>query len=102
MIAAIHRAFRERRLGANAHEALTEQFIADSKDGLYLWLAVDQGTRTRLEAVFLSAPSTAYLRAADALHLACASEHSFDVVYSHDRHLLAAAPLFEVRGVDVL
>jgi hypothetical protein len=60
------------------------------------------GVQQRLQHVFQKAPPTAFLRAADALHLACAAEHAFRDIYSNDRHLLAAAPLFGLRGVNVI
>jgi len=55
-----------------------------------------------VETVFASAPSTTYLRAADALYLATAAEHGFTEIYSNDKHLLAAAPLFGLVGVNAI
>ncbi|MCA1586918.1 MAG: PIN domain-containing protein [Acidobacteria bacterium] len=47
-------------------------------------------------------PSTVFLRAGDALHLACAKEHGFQEVYTNDRHMLKAARHFHLTGVNVL
>ncbi|MEO7318381.1 MAG: hypothetical protein ABIZ56_05280 [Chthoniobacteraceae bacterium] len=45
-----------------------------------------------------SAADTVFLRAADALHLACAEQQGFTEIYSHDRHVLAAAAIFGLVG----
>jgi len=55
-----------------------------------------------MESVLAAAPVTTKIRAADALHLACAAEHGFSEVYSNDRLFLAAAPLFGLIGVNVI
>ena len=47
-------------------------------------------------------PRRVSLRAADALHLACAVSNGFDAVYSHDRRLLESAPHFGLQGRDIL
>ena len=49
-----------------------------------------------------SCPPTTFLRASDALHLACAAEHDFSEIYSNDRHFLAAAPLFGLKPVNLI
>jgi predicted nucleic acid-binding protein len=56
----------------------------------------------RVESVYTTAPPATFLRAADALHLACAAVHGFTETYSNDRHFLDAAPLFGLRGIDVI
>ena len=56
----------------------------------------------RLEATLRAVPPSTTVRAADALHLACAAEHGFTEVYSNDRHFLAAAPLFGLHGINVM
>jgi len=102
VVAALHRAFRERRMEQTAYQAALAQFIHDSKNGLFLWQPLTDNVQKRMEQVFRKAPPTAFLRAADALHLACAAEHAFQQIYSNDRHLLAAASLFGLRGVNVI
>ena len=102
VVAALHRAVRERRMEPAAYQAALAQFIHDSDSGLFLWQPLTDGVQKRLEHVFRQAPPTAFLRAADALHLACAAEHAFQEIYSNDRHLLAAASLFGLRGVNVI
>jgi predicted nucleic acid-binding protein len=102
IVAAFHRAFREGRLGQGPYLSVLEQFINDSRDGFYHWLPLSDSIQQRLEQFFWKASNTNFLRAADALHLACAAEHGFTEVHSNDRHFLAAAPLFGLRGVNVI
>ena len=74
----------------------------DIKSGLIEFLPLTESIMLRLEETLRSAPSTTNIRAADALHLACAAAHGFTEVYSNDRHFLTAAPLFGLRGVNVI
>jgi predicted nucleic acid-binding protein len=99
---ALHRAFRERGMAQSAFHAALEQFLDDSQMNLFQWLPLSEGARTRVVRVFRNAPASVFLRSADALHLACAAEHGFKEVYSNDRHFLAAAPLFGLRGINVI
>lgn len=78
------------------------QFRDDQENGLLAFLPFTDPVMIRLESVIARAPANTFLRAADALHLACAAEHGFTEIYSNDRHLLAAAPLFGLRGIDVM
>lgn len=98
-------AFRKVREGTatpDQYRALLAQLHHDSSSGHLKWLPVTEAIVDRVESIFASAPATTNLRAADALHLACAAEHGFTEVHSNDRQLLAAAPLFGPKGVNVI
>jgi len=100
--AAVQRHVREKRLSVCEAHAAARQLELDERAGLWRWIGVTEALLRlacqRLEAL----PPTVLLRAGDALHLTCALEHGFDTVYSHDQHLLAAAPAFGLQGVDIL
>jgi predicted nucleic acid-binding protein len=102
VIAAMHRAFRERGIEPEAFALLIAQFIKDGKEGGFCWLSLTDGVQQRIERVVQGAPATVFLRAADALHLACAAENGFTEVYSNDRRFLDAAPLFGLRGINLI
>jgi len=51
---------------------------------------------------FSHLPSDQFLRSFDAIHLTCASEQGFPEIYSNDKHLLTAAPLFNLAGKNVI
>lgn len=65
---------------------------------LYLSRSLLEG----IAACYAAMPATTFLRSADALHLACAASHGFTEVYSNDRHFLAAAPFFGLRGINII
>jgi predicted nucleic acid-binding protein len=102
VVTALHRAYRERRLEQRTFGAAVDQFMFDCSNGLFRWLPLDGAVQQRLMNVLRKAPASAYLRGADALHLACAAEAGFDDVYSHDRHFLASCALFGLRGLNVI
>ncbi|MCP5526906.1 MAG: type II toxin-antitoxin system VapC family toxin [Verrucomicrobiales bacterium] len=102
VVVALHRAFRERRMETADFRAVLAQFLTDSEDGLVRWLLLSDGVQRRVDRVFAEAPATVFLRAADALHLACAAEHGFKEVHSNDQRFLDAAPLFGLRGINVI
>jgi predicted nucleic acid-binding protein len=94
---------RERREGALSEEAADEirRQIQDDVDlGVVEFLPLTESVMSRLEAALAEAPTTINRRAADALHLACAADHGFDMVYSNDRLLLTAASVFGLKGVN--
>ena len=93
---------RERACADKLLNALWTQFHRDCETGLVRLLPINEPVMSRLENAIRAAPPDTFLRAADALHLACAAEHGFTEVYSNDRHFIAAAPLFELCGLDVI
>ena len=101
-VAALHRAYRERRSSEQVFRQQVRQFQDDCSQGAFTWLPLTSEVLQRVEDVYLHAPASAFLRAADALHLACAREHGFTEIYSNDRHLLTAAPLFGIKGVNLI
>jgi predicted nucleic acid-binding protein len=52
--------------------------------------------------MYSEASKQLFLRASDALHLICAKEHGFREIYSNDKHLLAAAKHFGLKGRNVI
>ena len=97
-----HRKLREGLADAHATRVVCAQYDADCASGAIRLLPLTDAIVDRVAQAFATAPSTAYLRAADALHLASAAEHGFTEIYSNDRHLLAAASLFGLHGVNVI
>lgn len=100
--AALHRARREQRLSDHEFEVQIIQFKTDCAAGGFLWQPLTSNLFTNMSEYFAQLPPTTFLRAADALHLACAVEHGFTSVYSNDRHFLAAAPLFGLEPRNVI
>ena len=98
-------AFRKVREGvatAADYQRLIAQLKSDIASSTVVMLPLTDAIIDRIESVSATAPATTYLRAADALHLATAVENGFTEIYSNDKHLLAAAPLFGLRGVNVI
>ena len=95
---------RENAFSMGIVHEIFQQMRDDVATGFVTFLPLTEAVMVRLESVLLAAssPSTASLRATDALHLACAAEHGFTEVYSNDRHFLTVAPLFGMRGINVI
>lgn len=102
MVTSFHRKLREGAIDADQLSALVAQFLAEASTGAFVWLPIGQPVIDLLTTTVASAPKEHFLRAADALHLACASSHGFEVVYANDKHLLAAATLFGLTGSNVI
>jgi len=101
-ISVCHRKLREGQGTHDQFQAVLRQFQFDCKSGGTVLLPLTDRIYDRVDSIFLKAPTSIYLRAADALHLACAAENGFQTVYSNDKHFLAAAPLFGLRGLNII
>ena len=99
--AAFHRKLREGVLNQKELGTLLTEFDKDSNAGAYRWLPLSPAVVMRLTSTYASLPPTVALRAADAIHLACAADAGFTKVYSNDSHLLAAAAHFGLKGENV-
>ena len=98
---AVQRRLREKHLSSRDAAAVWKQFEEDERSGLWHWLPVTESVVRRACNAFEKLDATAFLRASDALHLACAVENQFAAIYSADRILLEAAPNFGLKGISV-
>lgn len=93
---------REGHLTAAGFDLAQRAFDEDERDRVWRWLPISSTLIELARRAIESLPPGLILRAGDALHLACARQHGFAEVYSNDRHLLAAAPHFQLAGMDPL
>jgi len=78
------------------------QVRAHNQAGVFQWLGPGPEIFARIAKVYAKLPTSVYLRATDAIHLATAAEAGFQFVYSNDAHLLAAATHFGIEGRNVI
>jgi predicted nucleic acid-binding protein len=100
--AALHRACREGRLDAATFKELRAQFLTDCQANAFSWQPLTADIYRQLQEDYAALPFNCFLRAADALHLACARAQSFSKVYSNDRHFLASAEHFGLEGINLI
>lgn len=99
---AMHRHFQAGRLTATQVRKVMRQLEADEANGIWTWLAVSSALVHQACVTLAGLDRATCLRAADALHLATAADAGCENLYSHDRHLLSAAPVFGVSAHDIL
>jgi predicted nucleic acid-binding protein len=102
VMGAFHRKLREGFLTRGAFSELIKQFEKDSQANAFEWLPVSPSVIARLAGQYAVLPPTIHLRAADAIHLACAAEGGFMEVYSNDARLLNAAACFGLKGINII
>jgi predicted nucleic acid-binding protein len=102
LISALKRHQREGRLDTRGLRQALTCLAAEEATRLIEWLPVTNTLINTACARVAEMPPTVFIRAGDALHLVAAAEAGLKEIYSHDRHLLAAAPHFGLKGLDVI
>jgi predicted nucleic acid-binding protein len=102
MVVSFHRNLREGLLTKAQYRTVVRQFESDDASGIWIWLSVSAELLRKAASRITDLPSSGFVRAGDALHLACAAKNGFTEIYSNDRHLSAAAPQFGLRARNVI
>jgi len=97
-----HRHLREGRLSKPEVAEYMHQFSQDCADGIVSFLSLTPELLDTAYSAYQALPASIFLRSADCLHLCAATEGGFKEIYSNDRHLLAAASHFGLRGINVI
>lgn len=99
---AIHRKWREGLINRDLFQQSISQFTQDVASGCWSFFPITANLMQHVREMFSAMPKHQFLRASDALHLDCAREHGFREIYSNDKHLLAAAKHFGLKGRNVI
>jgi len=102
LMAVFHRHLREGNLNRREFEIVFRQYHADLAAGIWRWLPVTAELWESVDMHYQKLSPSVFLRAADAIHLACAKKHGFRKIFTNDRHLLAASKAFGVIGHNLL
>jgi len=94
-ISGLRRAVREGRLPSAAIATVIAVLDMDDRAGIWTWLPLAPRLMEATYQALQALPPTAVIRAANALHLVCARENGCQELFTNDRHMLAAAPIWE-------
>ncbi|MBT3272626.1 MAG: type II toxin-antitoxin system VapC family toxin [Spirochaetales bacterium] len=93
---------REGRITKQEFQLVAASIQNDEDNAVWTWLNLSRDTISAACSTVETISRGSFLRSADALHLACASENGFKSVYSHDKIMLASAKHFGLKGIDVI
>lgn len=98
LVCVFHRHVREGGLSPRQARQLHDLFLTDVGDGVWNLLPVSSDILAAVEERVRRLGPTVFVRAGDAIHLATAAAAGFREIWTNDRHLLAAARSFGLRG----
>lgn len=98
----LHRHLREGNITSQEARNVLQDFEQDEIDGVWKWLPVSHSLIRSACEIINALPPAAFLRAVDAIHLTCARESGVGEVYTNDRHMLACAHYFNVKGINLI
>jgi predicted nucleic acid-binding protein len=101
-VAAFHRKLRENTITQKEFANLLAEFDKDNKADAFTWLPFSPSVIERVTKIYASLSANVHLRAADAVHLACAAENAFSEIHSNDARLLAASAQFGLKGINII
>jgi predicted nucleic acid-binding protein len=93
-----HRHRREGTLTIDTARVVREQFFEDLRNDTWLLLPLTERVLRKVELATRALPPGIFLRAGDAIHLVSAIDSGFEEIWTNDRHLLAAASHFGLKG----
>jgi predicted nucleic acid-binding protein len=96
-----HRNYREGLITAKIAAALRSQFVEDIRAKTWLLIPVTDHVLHQVEVLTRTLPQSTPLRAGDAIHIVSAVEAGFNEIWTNDRHLLAAAAHFGLKGRSI-
>jgi predicted nucleic acid-binding protein len=98
---AFHRHLREGTLTPAAERTTRDQFLEDVRKETWILVPVTERVLRQVELLTRTLPRGAFLRAGDAIHIVSAVDSGFNEIWTNDRHLLAAAAHFGLKGCSV-
>jgi len=98
----VKRNVRENLITTAEADATFQRFKGDEASGVWAWFPIELPPVEMACARVEAASDSTFLRAADALHLACAEEQGFTEIHTHERHVLTAAAIFGLQGKDAI
>lgn len=98
MACVLHRHVRESNLTKRQAARLHALFLGDVRRGIWFLQPVSSDILLQVEASVMALRKEVPIRAADAVHLVSARSAGFRDIWTNDRHMLAAARRFGLRG----